>query len=80
VIPVPKKSSCLSVSDYRPINILPVLSKVFEDLAKDQVLGHVGVCDLLTSYQSGYRAGCTDGPWRGICAGFVGLLEGVWLS
>jgi hypothetical protein len=57
VIPVPKKSPCLSVSDYRPISILPVLSKVFEALAKEQILGHVGVCDLLTPYQSGYRAG-----------------------
>jgi hypothetical protein len=53
---VPKKGTCHSVSDYRLINILPVLSKVFEVLARDQLLRHFSDQSLLTPFQSGYKA------------------------
>jgi hypothetical protein len=41
IVPVPKKGTCHSVSDYPPINILPVLSEIFEISARVQVLRHV---------------------------------------
>jgi hypothetical protein len=57
VVPVAKRTTCVDVSDFRPISILPVLSKVFEVLAKEQILSHVDRCGLVTPFQSGYRAG-----------------------
>ncbi|XP_075150490.1 uncharacterized protein LOC142224592 [Haematobia irritans] len=58
IIPIPKKNS-----EYRPIAILPFLSKVFEHLLHRQITSHVSRNDLLVSdRQSGFRAhhSCTS--------------------
>ena len=56
-IPIPKKSSLNLLSNLRPISILPALSKVFEIIAKNQMLRFIESNKLLTMFQSGYRIG-----------------------
>lgn len=55
VLPVHKKTRLRGLDDFRPICILPCLSKVFEILAKEQVVAYLDVNRLLDRYQSGFR-------------------------
>ncbi|XP_059609761.1 uncharacterized protein LOC132257068 [Phlebotomus argentipes] len=55
VTPIPKIARPTSVSDFRPISILPCLSKLFEHLLKDQIEDYLRQNDLLTRFQSGFR-------------------------
>lgn len=52
VIPIPKSKSC---KEFRPISILPFLSKVFEKLMHLQITDYLSEHDLLTDRQSGFR-------------------------
>lgn len=56
VTPVAKKSQPLLPSDYRPISILPCLSKISEKILAGQVVRHLESNGLLSQYQSGFRA------------------------
>lgn len=56
VLPVHKKTMHRGLDDFRPISILPCLSKVFEILAKEQIVGYLVANDLVDRYQSGFRA------------------------
>ncbi|CAG9130076.1 unnamed protein product [Plutella xylostella] len=56
VTPLPKKSNP-SFSDYRPISILPFLSKVLERLVHHQLNRFLVRNDLMNPYQSGFRPG-----------------------
>ena len=51
IIPVPKTNG-----EYRPIAIVPFLSKVFEVLLNRQIKDHLEKHELITERQSGYRA------------------------
>ena len=51
IVPIPKSNS-----DYRPITILPYLSKVFERLAHNQMYAFLNENSLLSTNQSGFRA------------------------
>jgi retron-type reverse transcriptase len=55
VVPIPKSSGPAQVSDFRPISILPVLSKVMEKLLFDQMLEHLNTNNMLSEFQSGFR-------------------------
>lgn len=56
VIPIPKAGSSPSMlSNFRPISILPILSKVFEINLKNQVTQFLNENDLLYRFQSGFR-------------------------
>lgn len=54
-VPIPKKSSPSSLSDFRAINLLPGLSKAFENLIRHQILAHINSNSLLNEFQSGFR-------------------------
>jgi hypothetical protein len=56
IIPVPKKNNP-SIDDYRPISILPALSKVFEFILHSQINNYVNKNSMLYKYQSGFRKG-----------------------
>lgn len=51
IIPIPKSST-----EYRPIAILPYLSKAFEKLLHKQITNYINDSKLLTDQQSGFRA------------------------
>lgn len=57
ITPIAKITSAKSASDYRPISILSVLSKVFESLLSKQITDYLCRNELLSPYQSGFRAG-----------------------
>lgn len=52
IFPIPKSSSNL---EYRPISILPYLSKVFERILHNQVAYFLDCNNCLSVYQSGFR-------------------------
>ncbi|CAG9138106.1 unnamed protein product [Plutella xylostella] len=57
VIPLPKISNPSSLNHYRPISILPFLSKVLESIVHRQLTAFLCNGGLLNPYQSGFRAG-----------------------
>ena len=57
VKPLHKGGSREELSNYRPMSLLPVASKILESVVKDQVYSHVNNLDLLYRWQSGFRPG-----------------------
>ncbi|RVE43482.1 hypothetical protein evm_011880 [Chilo suppressalis] len=57
VIPLTKKSNPDCMSDFRPISILPFLSKVLERLIHNQISEYLRVNNLLNPIQSGFPPG-----------------------
>lgn len=56
VVPLPKISDAKNPTDFRPISILPVFSKVFERVVHCQVSHFLSTNHLLSPFQSGFRA------------------------
>lgn len=59
VIPLNKIKDPQKLSDFRPISVLPAISKVFEKIIKDQICSHLNCHKLLFCKQSAYRSGCS---------------------
>ena len=57
ISPIPKVDNPSGCDDYRPIAILPVLSKVFENLVLQQMQEFIYNLCLLHNTQSGFRKG-----------------------
>lgn len=55
VIPLAKCNFPKSLSDYRPISILPFLSKAFERIVHNQISEYISLNNLLAENQSGFR-------------------------
>jgi len=55
VLPIPKKKNPCVLGDYRPISILPALSKAIEVLMRDQIVSFLDRHNLLNRFQSGFR-------------------------
>ena len=55
VKPLFKKSSKTDRSNYRPISLLPLLSKVFERVILDQTKEFLSLDKILPDYQFGLR-------------------------
>ena len=55
VIPIYKAEDKQIVSNYRPISILPVLSKIFEKIVFKQMLNYLEKFSLLNNNQYGFR-------------------------
>ena len=45
-----------TVKNYRPISLLPVVSKVFEKLVNNRIASHLEQCDLFSGCQVGFRS------------------------
>ena len=52
---IPKIDNPTTDDDYRPISILPVLSKVFERLMMKQLCNFIEINNIYFSTQAGYR-------------------------
>ena len=57
ILPIPKVKVQTKPSDYRPISVLPVLSKVFERIILNQVKQFIDKHKVYQSTQSGHRKG-----------------------
>ena len=55
ITPIFKKLDCISVKNYRPVSILPVVSKIFERIMQKQINEYVE--KYLSPYLCGYRKG-----------------------
>ena len=53
--PIYKKGSLTEASNYRPISLLPLISKVIEKVIHDQTSAFLNSRNLLYNYQSGFR-------------------------
>ena len=57
VVPVFENVGERSTStNYHPVSVLSVVSKVFEKLVNDRIAGHLEKCDLLSDFQYGFRS------------------------
>ena len=61
VVPTPKVNYPSDTTDYRPISVLPALSKIAEILILKQLLSHIEEQLLLKSTVTGYRKGYSTG-------------------
>ena len=59
VTPVQKSSKSAALTNFCPISVLPVMSKLFERVVYDQLLAHINDFDLLSISQSGFYPGCS---------------------
>ena len=50
-----RKGSASDPSSYRPISLLPCISKIFEKIIFNRIYSHITENNLLTDKQSGYR-------------------------
>ena len=57
VQPVHKKNSRQLKSNYRPISLLPIFSKIFEKIIFDSMYGFLVENELISKHQSGFRPG-----------------------
>lgn len=55
VVAVPKKGSKQDPSNYRPISLLPIISKVMESIISDNIRKHLDKNHLLGDTQYGFR-------------------------
>ena len=55
VAPIYKEGDKSEKSNYRPISVLPVISRLFERLVYDQLYQHLNSNNLLAKEQSGFR-------------------------
>lgn len=55
VIPIPKKPKTIKVSEFRPINKLPIYEKILELIVKVQLDKFIKENIILTENQSGFR-------------------------
>ena len=46
----------VDLNNYRPISVIPAVSKIFEKLIYDQVYQYLNANNLLTNCQSGFRS------------------------
>ena len=56
VIPLFKSGNSMSLSNYRPVSVLPVFSKILERLMYNRLLSFVNKYKILYMYQFGFRA------------------------
>ena len=57
VCPIPKIDNPVTVKDFQPIFILPVLSKVYEKVILSQLLNYIENSAVYNPTQSGFRKG-----------------------
>jgi hypothetical protein len=55
VLPIYKSDDKRKCENYRPISILPIISKIFERCVFNQVYTYLNENTLLSKYQAGFR-------------------------
>jgi hypothetical protein len=57
VVPIAKIFDPLEPNDYRPVSILPALSKALEIVMRDQIVAYIESTRALNPFQSSFRSG-----------------------
>ncbi len=55
VVPLFKSGDINSVNNYRPISLLPIISKILEKVVANQLLHYLESNRLITNSQHGFR-------------------------
>lgn len=55
VIPIPKTGNPTDISQFRPISILPIISKILEKIVHEQLSNYLDTNNILPPTQSGFR-------------------------
>ena len=55
VIPILKKGDCSLISNYRPILLLPTISKIFKRVIYDQMYEYFNNFNIVAVQQHGFR-------------------------
>ena len=55
ILPIYKSGDKRKCENYRPISILPIISKIFERCVFNQVYTYLNENTLLSKYQAGFR-------------------------
>ena len=55
VIPLPKSGTLSDLSNWRPISILPIISKLYEKIVHKRLYEHLTNCGFLSETQFGFR-------------------------
>ena len=55
VIPIPKDADSTNASNYRPISLLPIVSKIFEKVLYKQLYTYLEQNNILYEHQYGFR-------------------------
>lgn len=71
VVPVFKSGDKQSPSNYRPISIVPIVSKLFESILHEQISGYFESNNIFTDKQFGFR------PSRSTGEAVLRLVDGV---
>ena len=61
VVPIPKAGSLNEISNWRPINLLPVPGRLLEKVVHGHILNHLHINALLSKAQYGFRPGLGTG-------------------
>lgn len=69
ICPIFKKGDCTDPNNYRPISVLPVISKLLERIVFDQLYPFLNSKDLLHDTQSGFR------PNHSTCTALINITE-----
>ena len=56
VVPVLNVRERSTAKNYRPVSLLSVVSKVFENLVNNRIVDHLEKCDLFSDFQYGFRS------------------------
>lgn len=56
VIPLFKSGDAMMFSNYRPVSVLPVFSKILERIMYNRLITFINAHDILYKYQFGFRA------------------------
>ena len=67
VVPIFKSGDARTITNYRPVSVLPIFSKVFERLVYNRLLDYVETCGILTENQYGFRKNISNTTFRSIC-------------
>ena len=76
VVCIHKADDPREVSNYRPISVLPVISKILERLIYNRLMDHLVQCNHLTSRQYGFRPKCsTEGALHDMCTSLYNEMD-----
>jgi hypothetical protein len=71
VVPLPKTLNPTLVSDFRPISLLPVISKILEKVVAEQLVLYLESEGLLPETQSGFRQGFST------CSALLNVIDEI---
>ena len=74
VIPIYKSEDRRKCENYRPISIIPNVSKIFEKEVFRQLYGYLSSNSLLSSFQSGFR------PKHSTLSALIQLCDNIFKS